>query len=241
MTLSEGNIFEILFTWYGYGVNDYRIILADEQNVQQVVTVHRLKTTRETSVIDPNLTIRANVTNGGESASTGLNLFTSGRSFRVIGTFDPISRITSERRLSVSLSNSFTPTVSFRRKADFPPGTDRPNSVTVTIGGLDILSDTNLVFEIRLNPTLTGASFGTPINTTSSETALESDTSATGISGGELIYAGLGASGQGNRAALTDIEEIRLVLPVTQPVMLCARTVSGSGNARFVFRMIESW
>ena len=188
--------------------------MTDENNNQNVVTVHRIKPSGQPSVDDPNLTIRGVVTNGGASASTGLDLFVTGRSFKVLGSFDPISRLTTERRLEAGVGTTIEPFISFRRKNDFPAGANRPNSVTVSIGGLDILSDTNILFEIRLNPTLTGASFGTPTNTTASETALESDVSATALSGGELVFAGLASSGQGNKASLTDIPEIRIVLPM---------------------------
>ena len=63
------------------------------------------------------------------------------------------------------------PLVTFRRKSAY-------ESVSVKTQGFDIITDTDLVYEIRLNGSLTGESYGTPTDHTASETALRSTQSS---------------------------------------------------------------
>ncbi|MCK8817066.1 carboxypeptidase-like regulatory domain-containing protein [Natroniella sulfidigena] len=241
LDLSRGNIFQILYTCYGYGVTLFRVLLVDQNNVQQTVTLHRFKPDQETTFGDPNLPIRGEIVNGATAEE--FTMFVAGRQYHVIGRYVPNRRITSERRLNISVNETLIPTVSFRREEDFPVA-NRSNSVSVKLQSFDIISDANLIYEIRFAPTLTNANFGVPTNTSTDETAVESDTEATDLTGGELIFSGLvsgDVDGPFARIELATIELLDLDFSGLQPVTLALRTVSGTGEASVVFWVREEW
>lgn len=242
LNVAKGNIFQIIYTWYGYGVINFTVITSDKDNVQKQVIVHRYRPQEETSVADPNLPIRAQAINGATAPASGLNLYVGGRQYSVFGPFNPKRRITSERRLNVTAATSnFVPTVSFRRKDIFPPGSARANSVSCKVEGLDIIAEVDTIYEIRLAPTLTGTNFTTPTGTSPSETALLADTSATAVSGGELIYAGLINGGSFFSVGFAQIDELRLDYRTTTPVTLALRAINTTGTVDVVFRSKEEW
>ena len=69
LTLSKGNIFQIVFTWYGYGVIEFRVVIPDPTTLaQEVITVNRFSPTGQTSFVDPNQPLRAQVNNNTTAA-----------------------------------------------------------------------------------------------------------------------------------------------------------------------------
>jgi hypothetical protein len=187
LNLAKGNQFQFTYI-FAFGVVEFRVVMQDSNNIEQVVTVHRYRLNNSPNMNDPNLLIRAKVENG--TTASALNLYVYSRTYAVLGVPEYSRRITSKRHLSVSVSTTFLPLVSFRKKTVFPAGTSRPNSVTVYIEGLDILTDVDCIYKIRLASTLTGASFSTPSDTVATETCLEADVSATAINTttGVLVY-----------------------------------------------------
>ncbi|WP_051412133.1 carboxypeptidase-like regulatory domain-containing protein [Halonatronum saccharophilum] len=241
LDLSRGNIFQILYTCYGYGVTVFKTLLVGDNNIQQSITLHRFKPNGQTTFGDPNLPIRGEVLNG--DTSQDLTMFIAGRQYHVVGRYIPNRRITSEKRLNFSINNTLIPAISFRRKDDFPVQ-DRSNSVSVKLQSFDIISDADLLYEIRFAPDLTGANFGTPTNTSNDETAVESDTSATELSGGELVFSGLIAGetrGPHATAQFSSIELLEIDFSGLKPVTLALRTINGTGDASVVFRVREEW
>lgn len=96
----------------------------------------------------------------------------------------------------------------------------------------------------KVDGSLTSASYGTPTNTTAGETCMEVDTSATAISGGELIYEGLvNTSGAGGTASGgIDINSLLLDIPADKPVSLCVRRIAGTNaTVSAVVRWTEEW
>lgn len=237
LTANEGNIYQVQFSWYGYGVLNFIVILPNEAGRQRSVTVHRFSPTQATSVQDPNLPIRVSLANG--NSATARQLYVGGRQFSVLGGFMPNRRQNGAYRTAAigSIGTTFVPVASFRRKAAFL-------GVSVKVGGFDLLVDADMYYQLRLNATLTGASFTTPADTTASETACESDVSATAISGGQIIYPGgiAPASSNSNRS-LSSLDGLDLDLPADQPVTLCVRRVTGTngGVTGAVLRWREEW
>ncbi len=234
---ADGLIYQISFSWYGYGVIEYNIIAWVGKSQQRVITLHRERITGSVSIENPNLPLRAEVNNNGEAAAFD-SLYVAGRQFSVLGKFDPFRRISSERRLSLgSIATTFLPLVTMRRKSAF-------SSVSAKVQGFDIITDFDAVVEVRINGSLSGASYNTPSDHTASETAMESDVSATAITGGEIIYqtlidsSGTGLSAGGSATIiLSDIDLVR-----EQPVTVCIRRISGTGGtASCVLRIAEEW
>lgn len=239
LNLAKGNQFQFTYI-FAFGVVEFRVVMQDASNIEQVVTAHRYRLSDSPNMNDPNLPIRAQIQNG--ATASALSLFVYSRSYCILGIPNFSRRITSARRIGVAVTTTFIPLVSFRKKTVFPPGTTRPNSVTVYIQGVDFISDKDCIWEMRLGSTLTGASFTTPADTPASETCLEADVSATAINVGTgiLIYAGL--AGAGTKSLLTSPQEISLVIPDTQIITLAIRAVSGpSGTVTAVVRMRELW
>lgn len=234
---SDGNIYQIRFAWYGYGVIEYRAIIEDPDNVQKVVTVHRERLTGQTSVNNPNLPISAEVDNGG--TGTAMDLFVAGRQFSILGQYEPKRRITSERVTGKSISSTLIPVISFKPKTEFPTGTN--NGVSNKFDSISITTDNDILWELRLDASLTDASFGTPTNATSSETSLESDTSATALSGGELLNAGLASGGARNATQLLQ-NDFRFDLPEDGQVTLAMqRAGSTDATVSTILKMREEW
>lgn len=235
---NEGAIYHIDFTWYGLGTISFIIISFNPRtNTQESFLVHQIRKTGEVSIEDPNLPIRAEINNNGSTVPYD-SLFVGGRQFSTFGDISAPRRITSERRLNLgAIGTTELPLVSLQRKAPF-------ESISVKIASLDVNTDFDAIIEVRENPTLTSAVFGTPTNHNASETALESDSSATAVSGGNIIYSQLvTATGQGNsvrgsaNVPLIDQDFISL-----QPMTITIRQVSGTGGtATCVFRAAEEW
>lgn len=236
LDLSDGHIFRITFSWYGYGVIEYRVVTTNSQNEQIVTPVHREREKGSVSTVDPNVPVTARVDNGGTASS--FEMFVAGRSYDVIGNYNPNVRSTSDERLNVTVSSSFEPLVSFRLK-------DARKSTPVKTDGFDVITDQSLVVALILDGSLTGASFGTPSDTTAAETACETDTSATAISGGEMIWRGLLESGQGNnKIRMRQQDILGLRLPFDKKIMsLVAKRFPGASDANVssVARFQEEW
>ncbi|MFC7373101.1 hypothetical protein ACFQPF_15785 [Fictibacillus iocasae] len=238
---ADGNIYQITYSWYGYGVVEFKVVLqAQESEPQTVVTVHRFKTIGQTSVADPDLPLRGEVQNNG--TANPLTLFMAGRSYGILGRPNPEFRITSERR-PVTVDVSPFPILSFVRKPEFPAGSNRRNSVSVRLEGVDLASTAPLFFEIRIGGELNGEFVDFPTDTTpipSSETALLVNKTATAITGGQVIFQGVAAGG-GTFRDLLSTSLLEIELPAFLPVTLVAGTFSGISTVNAALRMTEEW
>ncbi|WP_026691204.1 hypothetical protein [Alteribacter aurantiacus] len=240
LELDRGNIFQIVFTWYGYGVINFNVVIQDADTLaQEVVTVHRFRPEMETSTTDPNLPLRAEADDNGTDA-TPLELFVGGRQYSIIGKYNPTFRITSEIR-SITIGALGVPTtfISFRRKPIFPAGSARPNSVTVQLEGLDIGATNAVTYEIRVGGTPTGT-YGNIANIPPNETALEVSTDISNLTGGIAIYKGVAPGGGVNRALATE-SQLDLNLIDLEPITLIITSLANNNPTTVSFRMREEW
>lgn len=228
---STGNIFQVNFTWYGYGAIEFGIV-GTVAGKQRFIPCHTVSGFNQTSIVSPNLRVFAEVNNGGDS--TNLQLFLGGRQYSIIGRYLPKFRFTGNFRGSVATTTTVRPLISFRRKAGF-------NDRAIKLSGFDTLaaSDPHVV-EVRVGGTLTGASWATPTNHTASETALESDISATAITNGIVVWQQIVSGGLGQQTSLT-AAEVGFDLPDNSIVTLCTRALTGTGTVSSAFRLREEW
>lgn len=235
LDLADGNVFQLVFTYYGHGPCYFEVLINDANARQRKIIVHRFKRNGALVVENPNLPLRAEVANGG-TATAFDGVYVAGRQYSVVGSYEPNRRITSERRLALaSIGTTPLPTVTMRRKSAY-------QSVSAKVEGMDVIADANMLIEVRLNPALTGATYGTPTNHSATETAMEADTSATAVSGGEIVYSGLITSGgQGNSVGSMAVNNLGLDLPALQPVTISLQSLSGTGTASVILRMREEW
>jgi len=246
LSLSKGNIYQNVFTWYGYGVIEFRVVLPNPTTLaQQVITVHRYTPAGQTSIIDPNQPLRAEIDNNG--TATGFNLFVGGRQYSIVGKYNPTRRVTSERRTITNITTTLTPIISFTRKAIFPAGSARANSVEVNLEEINIITSADLAYQILLGGTLNGAFVNYPTATTIipvTETALQVNTTSTTITGGEVVLQGVAAGGAGDGTKLlASAELLNFTLPLDEIVTLAVAGIAGSSTNSVTasFSVTESW
>lgn len=226
LDLTDGNIFQINYAWYGYGVISFEFIgkEATGQIAQKPVCCHVIDVRGETSIEQPNLPIRAEVLNG--TTATAHSLYVSGRQYTISGKYHPNYRLTGDFRGSVSTSTTFVPLISFRRKSS-----SKFLAQSVKLAELEVIgSSAPHVLGFVLNGSLTSASWATPTSHTANETVVEADISATAISGGTFIGGfHLADAINKGRSALSqsgfDFDFIE-----SQPITLVARTLTGTDS-----------
>ncbi|MDT0160737.1 MULTISPECIES: hypothetical protein [Bacillaceae] len=244
LSLSEGNIYQIVFTWYGYGVVEFRVVIPNPLTLaQEVVTVHRYVPSGQTSFIDPNLPLRGEVDNAGTASS--LTLFMGGRQYTIIGKFNPVFRITSEVRSVSGVGATLRPVISFRRKAEFPAGSGRPNSVNVLLQGVNIVSSLDIAFQVLVGGTVDGTFVNFPTATTNipdDETSLLVNNNSTTFTGGEVVYQGVSSGGSSISRVTAQAELLDFQLPDDEIVTLAvANLEGGTATVNATFLVLESW
>lgn len=236
LNMTKGNIFQINFTWYGYGQITFGIIGQERRtglNNQEFIPCHSLRVNDDISTASPNF--RIHVESKNNSTTQDLICHVGGRQYSIIGKYIPKYRFTSDFRASTSTSTTITPLISFKRKT-----TDSDKSIKIS--GFDTIATTEpCVVQIFLNGTLTNDSFGTPTDATASETALESDISATAISGGILLWSSIVPASNNIKSATLSQNDFNLDIPNGSTISLCAKTLSGTGSIISTFRLKEEF
>jgi hypothetical protein len=235
LDISQGNIYQITFSWYGYGVIEWYIVMDGFNGKQVPILVHRYRPTTVNSIQNPNQPITVKVDNG--NTTTNYTVYVGGRQFSIYGRYIPSIRRTQESHiLQSSIGTTFVPLVTFRRKSGF-------NSFPVKFHEVNLISDASLLWEVRVSGSLTNASFGAVTNVPTTETALEVDVSATAITGGQKIESGLvnssgvGAASNGGFAN----DSFSIEIPGTEEITLCARTLTGTATVTSLLGMEEEW
>lgn len=231
LNMADGNIFQILFTWYGYGQIRWGVI-AIVDNQQKFIPVHNEKVLNKSSIESPNMQVFASVDNGGDA--TNLTGYLGGRQYSVIGEYTPNVRYTSAFRSGTSTSTTRIPLITFKGKAAFLDRRVLLDEISMGVQTADLIA------EFVLGGTLTGSSFVNPIGHTAAETALEVDTSATAITGGILLFADYFSAGESNKALL-DSSTKSLPVSIENNISLCVRTTTGTGTVNAFLRMKEEW
>ena len=235
LDMSKGNIYQINYSWYGYGVIEWYVVTDNITGKQSPVLVHRYRPVSENSIQNPNQPITVKVDNG--NTTTDFIVYVGGRQYSVYGRYLPSFRLTQESRvLQGSIGTTFVPLVTFRRKSGF-------NSYPVKFHEVSLITDVNILWELRLSATLTGASFGAVSNVPTTETALEVDVAATSMTGGQKLESGLVATGGvgANQSGSLSNDSYSLEIPGTEEVTLCARALTGTATVTSVLGMEEEW
>lgn len=234
VSLSKGNIFQIRYSWYGYGAVYFTVVISDSNNVQRNIVVHRFSATATTNIIDPNQPLRVKIENG--ATATAHTVYVGGRQYSILGAYNPNVRNTGQYRLSQGsiTSAAFVPLITFRRKSAF-------ESTSVKIRHFTIITNQDLVLQVRLNGSLTGASYITPSDYTAQETAIEADISATAITGGEVIDDEILEGAQGSQKVWRQVGTLGFDFIGLRPVTLCAKAVSTTATVTSHFSVIEEW
>ncbi|MFB6201083.1 MAG: hypothetical protein ABEI98_03640 [Halorhabdus sp.] len=173
----------------GTDIGGGRTLLLDGADTQ-LVDAHTFVVTGESMTDQPNVPVRLRAeTNGTGSQALDWhwNAVHYSRSSR-----EADVRLNGERRAGTDVDTSWEPLISWQKRT----GWEQVNTRAILIL---VASDTDLALDLQLDTSLNGASFSTPTHTTSSEAAIEFDTSATGFSStGERRWIGQITGGQGS-------------------------------------------
>lgn len=235
LDLTDGNIFQIRFTWYGYGQIEFRVVDTSTGGRQQIITAHRVAPTTTTSVRNPNLPITAEVTGAGDGV-----LYVAGRQFSVLGRYVPQTRTHSISRTLTGIGTSFTPVVAFRRK-----NSDQGKRIKLRAQGMSILTSGNAEVALVVNPTIT---FGTAIVPTlgaAAKTACEFSVNPTEYAVGAsdpLLVDLVGSGGSGaNATGEKSWPGLGAPVPRLQPVVMLVRALSGTVDVTALLTALEEW
>tara|TARA_R110000803_G_scaffold118414_1_gene186794 strand:- start:574 stop:1776 length:1203 start_codon:yes stop_codon:yes gene_type:complete len=235
LDVTQGNIYQITFSWYGYGVIEWSIVMDGANGKQAPILVHRYRPTTTNSIQNPNQPITVKVANG--NTTTDFSIYVGGRQFSVYGRYIPSLRRTQEARiLQASIGTTFVPLVTFRRKSGF-------SSFPVKFHEVNLITDGDLLWEVRVSGSLTGDSFGSVTNIPTTETALEVDIAATAITGGQKLESGLVSTtgaGQASSGGFAN-DSFAVEVPGIEEITLCARTLTGTATVTSVLGMEEEW
>lgn len=240
--LQDGSIFQIDFSWYGYGIILFTIVSQTADDLrstsprQESVAVHALSVQTDTSVNDPNQPIRVDVENG--TAGEEIDVRVGGRQFSVFGEEPSEQRDTAATQFSSTVADgTWTHLMSWRRNP-----TDEANA-RLNVDGLDFGIDQTAKLALVVNANLSGQTWGVPELVDSDETLLQVATDGTfdGIGDGTKGWEGsIQVGGQGNAQAEVN-PDIDLQFGQNTVVSLIAQCDGGSGLATFTMRMLEDW
>jgi len=228
-----GYIYQIDFSWYGYGAVHFGVII-DYGGEQRFTPVHVMKEFAEgTSIASPNLRVSVLVNNN--TTEQNAKVYVGGRQYSIVGNYIPKYRFTGDFRSSTDISTTVTPLVSFRRKDGEGDKSIKLEELSAIVGSEDVY------LEIRLQGTLSAPNWRTPTDYSDDETALEVDTEADGIDGGDVVWTQLAAAGQNKNSTQFVSAEVDFDVPNGYVIALCARTLTGTGSIISHLNMREEW
>jgi hypothetical protein len=231
LDLSKGNIYQIDFTWYGYGDIRFYILVNDGTSMVRTL-VHRLKIDNQASIVDPNQPIRFYTSNGITSTSN-FDVYVGGHHYSVIGG-ENVCSIRSVNTLltlyTTATNTNWQPVLAVRKKATFR---GRPNSINIKVSGFLVSADGDLQVRLTKNGITSNLAWTTPLDWPSTETACEVKTTSggtpltTSASGFPLDYALL--SGTNNQTNSNVAMKNNIVLGEDTEIILWVRRYSAVG------------
>jgi hypothetical protein len=227
----DGIIYNVRFTWYGYGNIEFRLNVTNPDNKQSSWLGHIYNPYAQTSVKTPNLPISVRLANNGTAVPA--QAFVAGRQYSLLGKYDAINRVNCHYRVNATVPLTFAPIISIRRKQGYLGN-------PIKAFAADVLSNVDVIVQFRVFVSLTGASWGAPADTSPQETAVEVDTSATAASGGTPIWTGV-IAGTSKTTNATNLD-ISYDLPEFDILTIFGRTVSANNaSVTTAFRWTEEW
>lgn len=244
LDFDDGHVIRFDYAWYGHGETKIRLVMnkptaeagEGNENSQEVVTIHSFYPKGEVSTNQSSLPVEAKVENNGTAES--FDLFMAGRQFTILGDGRQSNRVNGETRLGQSLSDtSWTPLISFQKRTG-------DEAIPVSVEGFKLNSDADIEYSIQtVDPgNLNNSSFGLATNTSSSETAVEVDTSADGFSSlGERRFVDFIAGGNSNSTTAEAEQGLDFEVPEAEVVVLAARAPGGTATVDSVLRWKEGF
>lgn len=234
LNLNNGHIYQVVFSWYGYGIVNFTISTTNPNTfTQDGITVHSYASSSTTTVRDPNLPIRAVITSGAGD-NQDFSVYVTGRQYAILGKYMPIRRVNTAYVINqpVTSTTAFQHILSVRRKQGYV-------SNAVKIDSLDYLANAYMILQLRVNTTLEGGTFTNIPEQDPNETVVEMNKTATGVSGGIVVWTGIAPT---DRAGLQQMMELMYNIPEYQNLTLMAKGINtDNGHLTCVLRWTEEW
>lgn len=230
LDFSKGNIFRILFSWYGYGLVSFEVIGTSKNHQQSNLSIHEYLTVGSTSTRIPNLPIQVTFSNNGTVANS--DVFIAGRSFSILGHYTNNMREISMYKYMASISNEvFLPVFSVKRKTEY-------TGCTVILTSILLKSSVDCEIQILSGATLTSTSWVD--NPNHSESACEVDINSNSIvSKGTILYSIVCFADQFHDH-IFDVSSMQL--NEMKPITIIAKSLTGSsGNVTVKIDWKEYW
>ena len=227
LDFSKGNIFTILFSWYGFGLVSFYVTGSSKSSNQSPLVLHEYQTVGKTSTRIPNLPIQVILDNNGTVANT--DVFVAGRQFSILGNYTLSKRVTSLYKYLCSMSHeAFLPILSIKRKVEFV-------GCSIKLHDIKIKSSVDCEVKILTNTTLTSSLWG---NHPSFESACSVDSSSTGASNGIVLYTIVCFAGEITNYVLNSDFELNELLPIT---VTCKSLTGENGDITCNLSWNEYW
>lgn len=231
LSLSDGTISQIDFTWYGYGaILFYYFVFNPNLQQMEKVPIAVIKVSEGVSIIDPNQPLKFEVGNGA-SSTTDFSLYIGGHQFSTIeGNIEPQKRLFSEllTNYTTATNTNWQPLIAFRKKATF---NGRPNSINVGLEHFDITADGEAEVRMTINGNTSNLAWGTPTNMIATETAIETKvTGGTALTtSSEGLPVDYGFVAANNKSTNSFQDDISIALGSDIEVILWIRRLSAVG------------
>jgi hypothetical protein len=238
LDLTDGHIFNIEFTWYGYGEIQFVIHMRGKDDNEIPITVHRESPVKRTSIQQPNLPLTVDLDTG--TSATAMDMYVGGRQFAIYGDETTEKRIKSDKRLEYSLSGeTWVPVMALRRKSG-------RSATKMNFDSIDTIVSNNVIIQIREDATISDGTFTVPTDVDAGETAVETNTditSADQTSGRkEYEFISFGGGGGAGSGGITEEGEVEIRFTKERPIVIFARKISGQGGTlSTVVRWQEEW
>jgi len=241
LDLNTGNIYHIDFTWYGYGVVEWGVVIQDPSTLRQrKIICHVYKPSQQTSLKFPNLPIGVLLSNGNSTSNNVV--YVAGRQFSVVGPFSPDTRIVSDYVASKGTDGTLRPLLSAQSK-----NTEKDRSIAKKIEGFELFPvNKDILVRVMVNSTISNtANFKVPALHANSEVSTIFDITANNeITDGHCIYTEIvtSSTNRNQTSESTDKGGLFITIPENQPVTIAVQTLDGgSGTVAGIFRIREEW
>lgn len=254
--ISDGLVFRIDFTYYGYGPIEMKVAVDDDDDDQygnsEIATMHVFHVKGGTSTDNTNLPVQAEIDSGGTN-NDALDLFVGGRQFSVVGKRSNNTRTSWHYIDSVSAidDTKWHHAISFKLKDGTDIGSVDFTEVLGEVRRFYADTDTTAYkWQIRRGTTPDNPIWEIPESHTDTpdETAFKVDTNSADVQDGSGNATGINLDGGilkegSNNSAQVSTEEIDGEVVNGQIVSLLFKAVpGGSGTvSEIMFKMGERW
>lgn len=186
MTLdtTKGNVYKITYQWLGFGPVDYFV---EEPVTKRLFLVHRVEYNNAnvvSSVNNPTLPLYVSSKNTSNTTDIVLKVGSMGGFVEGRNVLKGLPHSLSVETTGIGITETPVMTI---HSHDIYQGTINRVKIKMTVGSVSVDGTKNSIIRVRKNAVITGPVSFTPLD--SNVSTIHRDTTATGVSGGTIIFA----------------------------------------------------